>query len=284
MQVLKVLNNSLVFAVDDKGYEVVLMGKGIGYNKSIGYKIKPEDIEKVYILKDKEISKNIMNLASEIDAEYFILAKTIIDYAIEKYNMKLMEYIYLSLTDHIAFAIRRIKNGVIIPNLYNINIRQFNPQEYDIGTYAIELLKKNLHIMIPDEEIGNIAIHFINAQENTLEKKNEKNIIKLVNDILNIVKYNLMIKYNEQSIAYIRFVTHLQSFAYRLINNVMSKDEDTDGLYKKFSHTYPKELACVNSISQYISEVYGICIKQPEKLYLLIHIHKILFEAKGEKL
>lgn len=284
MQVLKVLNNSLVFAVDDKGYEVVLMGKGIGYNKSIGYKIKPEDIEKVYILKDKEISKNIMNLASEIDAEYFILAKTIIDYAIEKYNMKLMEYIYLSLTDHIAFAIRRIKNGVIIPNLYNINIRQFNPQEYDIGTYAIELLKKNLHITIPDEEIGNIAIHFINAQENTLEKKNEKNIIKLVNDILNIVKYNLMIKYNEQSIAYIRFVTHLQSFAYRLINNVMSKDEDTDGLYKKFSHTYPKELACVNSISQYISEVYGICIKQPEKLYLLIHIHKILFEAKGEKL
>ena len=278
MQVLKVLNNSLVFAVDDNGHEVVLMGKGIGYNKSIGYKIKQEDIEKVYMLKDEEISINIMNLASEIDAKYFMLAKSIIDYAIEKYNMKLREYIYLSLTDHIAFAVRRIETGVVIPNLYNVNIRQFNPREYDIGTYAVELLEKNLHINIPKEEIASIAIHFINAQENILEKKNEKEIADLVNDILSIVKYNLMINYNEQSISYSRFVTHLQSFAYRLINNVVSRDEGIDELYKNVSNSYSKELECVNNVAQYILDVYKREVKKQEKLYLLIHIHKILVE------
>ena len=39
MQVVKVLNNSLVLAVNENGEEVILMGKGIGYKKSIGEKI-----------------------------------------------------------------------------------------------------------------------------------------------------------------------------------------------------------------------------------------------------
>ena len=35
MQVVKVLNNSLVLAVNENGEEVILMGKGIGYKKYI---------------------------------------------------------------------------------------------------------------------------------------------------------------------------------------------------------------------------------------------------------
>lgn len=35
MQVLKVMNNSLVLALDEAGTECILMGKGIGYNLSL---------------------------------------------------------------------------------------------------------------------------------------------------------------------------------------------------------------------------------------------------------
>ena len=35
MQVVKVLNNSLMLAVNENGEEVILMGKGIGYKKYI---------------------------------------------------------------------------------------------------------------------------------------------------------------------------------------------------------------------------------------------------------
>ena len=35
MQVVKVLNNSLVLVLNDMGQEVILMGKGIGYNLSL---------------------------------------------------------------------------------------------------------------------------------------------------------------------------------------------------------------------------------------------------------
>lgn len=83
------MNNSLLLALDDSGREVILMGKGIGFNKSIGHHLKSEDIEKVFVLKDRSISKNIIRLASEIDSTYFELAKQVIDHAIEVYGMVL---------------------------------------------------------------------------------------------------------------------------------------------------------------------------------------------------
>ena len=55
MRVIKVLNNSLVLALDNAGQESILMGKGIGFHKSIGYEFQESEIEKVFVLKDKEV-------------------------------------------------------------------------------------------------------------------------------------------------------------------------------------------------------------------------------------
>ena len=71
MIVKKVLNNSLIFALDDQGKEVILMGKGIGYHLSTGSVIEKQDIEKVFILKEENIAKNIIQLAASTDEVYF---------------------------------------------------------------------------------------------------------------------------------------------------------------------------------------------------------------------
>ncbi len=94
MRVVKVLNNSLVLALDAQGRETILMGKGIGYQKSIGYQFRENEIEKVFVLQDREVSKNIIRLAAETDAVYFEMAKNVIDYAIETFGMELMDHIY----------------------------------------------------------------------------------------------------------------------------------------------------------------------------------------------
>lgn len=95
MRVIKVLNNSLVLALNDEGQEIILMGKGIGFQKTIGYKLSPKEIDKVFVLKDRELSRRIIRLAAETDSIYFEMAKSVIDYAVENYHMKLMDHIYL---------------------------------------------------------------------------------------------------------------------------------------------------------------------------------------------
>lgn len=278
MQVVKVLNNSLVLVLNDMGQEVILMGKGIGYNKSVGYKMKESEIEKIFILKDKDISKNIIQLASEIDSQYFELAEQIITYSIDKYDMKLMEHIYLGLTDHISFAVRRIKNGIEIANFYTENLKIFNPNEFQVGIYACDLIKEKLGVELPIDEASSIAFHFINAQQDNPYSIKNKKITEIVKGILDIVKYNFAIDYNEDSISYTRFVAHLRRFAQKIISPAPEPKDVDDIIFDNIFEMCYKEYYCVRKIGIFIKEKYHTNISKNEELYLTIHIHRILEE------
>ncbi len=46
MKVIKVLNNSLVLSTDSDNREVIVMGKGIGFNSKVGDVLAAASIEK----------------------------------------------------------------------------------------------------------------------------------------------------------------------------------------------------------------------------------------------
>ena len=276
MRVVKVLNNSLVLALDENGTETILMGKGIGFHKAIGYEFSKDEVEKVFVLKDRSISKSIIKLAYEIDSVYFEIAKTVIDYAIEKYHMKLLDHIYLSLTDHIAFAVERFKKQIIVPNFYTMEMRKFNPNEYSVGVFALQHIKDKLEIELPQDEAGNIAFHFINAQVD--HPYNEKNrlINRVTEDVLNIVRYYFKIIYDKESVCYARYITHVRLFAQRIVSKQLLPDESSALLYSQIAESCSKEFLCVDKIAVYIKEKFGVELSSQESMYLALHIHRIL--------
>ena len=278
MRVVKVLNNSLVLALDNAGQKTILMGKGIGYHKSIGYQFRESEIEKVFVLKDKEVSRNIVRLAAETDVVYFELAKSVIDYAIENFGMKLMDHIYLSLTDHLSFAARRIQDGIVLQNFYTLEMKKFNPNEFQVGEYAVSLMSAQLGMEVPLDEAGNIAFHFINAQYDHPYNRQNLLIAGTVNDILDIVKYSFSITYNEDSTSYSRYVTHVQLFVQRLVGNSQLPDEKSSLLYDQIAPVCQKEFECVDKIQIYVKDKFGQRLTSQERLYLALHIHRVLEE------
>ena len=276
MRVIKVLNNSLVLALDNAGQESILMGKGIGFHKSIGYEFQESGIEKVFVLKDKEVSRNIIRLAAETDSVFFELAKAVIDYAIEQFDMKLMDHIYLSLTDHLSFAARRVREGIVLQNFYTLEMKKFNPQEFQVGEYAVNLMRERLDLEIPADEAGNIAFHFINAQFNHPYNSQNLLISRTLDAVLDIVKYAFGITYNEDSTSYSRYVTHVRLFAQRLVSRNQLPDEKNDILYEQIHSICQKEFECVEKIQIYVYEQFRQKLSSQEKMYLALHIHRIL--------
>ena len=276
MRVIKVLNNSLVLALDNAGQESILMGKGIGFHKSIGYEFQESEIEKVFVLKDKEVSRNIIRLAAETDSVFFELAKAVIDYAIEQFDMKLMDHIYLSLTDHLSFAARRVREGIVLQNFYTLEMKKFNPQEFQVGEYAVNLMRERLDLEIPEDEAGNIAFHFINAQFNHPYNSQNLLISRTLDAVLDIVKYAFGITYNEDSTSYSRYVTHVRLFAQRLVSRNQLPDEKNDILYEQIHSICQKEFECVEKIQIYVYEQFRQKLSSQEKMYLALHIHRIL--------
>ena len=281
MRVVKVLNNSLVLALDEKGQETILMGKGIGYQKSIGYQFQENEIEKVFILKDKEMSRNIIRLASETDSVYFELAKTVIDYAEEVFHMKLMDHIYLSLTDHLSFSAQRVRDGIVLRNFYTMEMKKFNPNEFQVGEYAVTLMNEQLGMEIPMDEAGNIAFHFINAQYQHPYNSQNLMIAGTVNDLLDIVKYSFGISYQEDSTAYSRFVTHLRLFAQRLVSRKLLPEDKSDLLYEQIYAVCSEEFGCVEKIQIYVMDKFHQTLSNQENMYLALHIHRVLEEQKN---
>ncbi len=276
MRVVKVLNNSLVLALDDEGRETILMGKGIGFHKASGYEFGADEVEKVFVLHDRSITRSIIQLAVETDSVYFEIAKNVIDYAIETYQMKLIDHIYLSLTDHLAFAARRVKKGIIVPNFYTQDMQHFNPNEYALGQYALRAVKEQTGVEIPEDEAGNIAFHFINAQEDHPYNEKNRKIKQLTEDVLDIVKYYYQLVYDEDSIAYSRYLTHIRLFAQRLVSGKQLPEDTSRLLYDQIAQVCTSEFACVARVDRFVRERFGAGITNQEEMYLALHIHRIL--------
>lgn len=279
-RVVKVLNTSVVLAVEEGNGEVILMGKGIGFRKSIGQILTPEEADRVFVLRDRDTNRNILHLAAQIDGRVFEITRRVVEYARSRYQMELMDHIYLALTDHLAFAVKRQEEGLILPSAYVLDVKRFNPREYDVGRYARLLVETELNVLLPEDEISNVAFQFINAQRGAVQSQDSRKMSQIVKGILEIVKYSFSVDYNEDSVSYSRFLTHLQALAHRLVHKLPLTDDLTDFLYDQVVPKCPAEYRCTTKIGDYLKDTFAIDLSRQEALYLTIHIHRVLDEHR----
>lgn len=282
MKVVKVLNNSLLLALDAEGREIILMGKGIGYQKAIGHELDGAEVEKVFVVQDKDLSRNIIRLAAEVDELYFSLAKSIVDYAIETHGFVIMDHLYLALTDHLAFAMKRHQDGLLLQNYYAFGMWKFNPLEYDVGQYALKLIARETGVVLPKDEAYNIAFHFINGQVSSPNHGNQIEVAKIVSAILSIIRFHFNCTFDEDSFDYTRLLTHLRLFALRLLTNEQVTGQD-DFLYRQIADLCSGERACVDKIAIYIRSTLGKEMTFNEMAYLIIYIHRIVVNRMEEE-
>lgn len=230
MRIEKVLNNNVVTVIDDQNFELVVMGRGLVFKKKRGDFLEEDKIEKIFTLSNQKLSDKLKTLLSEIPIEHMELSEEIINFAKLQLGKMLDDSIYVSLTDHISFALERFSKGMKIKNAMLWEIKKFYKEEYEVGKAALQIIHSKLGVRLPEDEAGHIALHLVNAELNE-EMPNMVNITKIMNDILNIVKRHFRLEYDEESLAYYRFITHLKFFAQRLINGTPPPDNENGTIY-----------------------------------------------------
>lgn len=274
MEIIKVMNNSLVFAKDDNKNEIIVMGKGIGFMKKPGENLDPDKIEKIFTLKNEGVKKNYFRVMEDMPSEYIDITNNIIKYATEVSKFKLNDNIFISLIDHIAFAIERFKKNVNLQNRLLWEVKKFYPEEFKVGLYALENIKSILNLELPEEEAGNIAFHIVNAQTDSAEMENTLLMIKMMKDILNIIKYDIKVKLDKDSLSYSRFITHLQFFLQRLIEGKVSSSKNSF-ILEQIEKQYPDKVKCARLIKNYVEKNISNEVSDDELLYLSMHIIRV---------
>ncbi|MGG7620635.1 BglG family transcription antiterminator LicT [Bacillus coreaensis] len=274
MKIAKVYNNNVISAFNEKNEELVVMGRGLAFQKKPGDSVEEDKIEKIFALKNNDMSEKFKTLLYEVPIEYMEVTEDIIKIAKSRLGRDLNDSIYISLTDHIHFAVERNQKGYDIKNALLWEIKRFYKQEFVIGMEALKIIQEKLGVLLPEDEASFIAMHIVNAELNQ-EMPNVANITKVMQDILNIVKYHFKMDFDEESLNYFRFITHLKFFAQRLYSKTYIEDDDPF-LFETVREKHRAAFECTEKINEYIENQFDYSLTNNEKLYLIIHIQRVV--------
>ena len=236
-EVLKVFNNN-VLLVQQAGIEKVLYQRGLGFGKHTGQFIDCQTpIEKIFSIEDKNNSKNFLKLTSNVDNSLIALCEEIIYMISNELHEDLNEKIHISLIDHISFTVKRLETDNEIQNPFLVETETLYKREFELASKAVHMLEKNLNIVIPEGEIGFIALH-IHSARNEGKLSNTIKYAFLSNSIVDLVEDELNISVNRQSLDYARFLTHLRFAIERIISNNPIKNELLYSIKRKFKKSY----------------------------------------------
>ncbi|MTD38089.1 PRD domain-containing protein [Erwinia sp. CPCC 100877] len=275
MIIEKILNNNVIMTKNEAGEEIVCMGRGLAFKKSVGDVVDPAFVEKEFVLKDSITSGQFQQLFADIPMEEVDIVKKIVDMAEKELEIELSSNIYLTLTDHIHYAIIRAKEGIEMPNPLMFETKKFYPKEFAIAKKGVALLKDRLNIDFPDSEAGFIAFHIVNSEQANGNMEVTMSATEMVRDILTIISRYFGKPFDEESLNYQRIVTHLQYFAQRYLQNE-AHDEEDEFLYELIQSRYPKAFQSVQRINDYLVKKYQKPIDKAEQIYLTIHIQRVV--------
>lgn len=269
----KVINNNIISAYEKSGAEVIVMGRGIGFKKKQGEVVPADQISKIFRIKSRTLTEQFKELLANMPLERVRISDEIISHAKDHLKLKLNQSIYVTLTDHINFAIERVSQGIEPQNALLWEIKRFYPQEFQLRIYALELIHDRLGILLPEDEAGFIALHFVNAEYGT-DIRDAVKFPDQMQAIVDIVERELGILLDESSLHYERFMTHIKFLIQRIYRKELLSSEDRE-LSLMMQRKYPREYQCSVKVAEYIMQATGCRLSEEEIMYLSVHIRRV---------
>ncbi|WP_294344677.1 PRD domain-containing protein [uncultured Clostridium sp.] len=273
MRIKKVFNNNVVLVVNNLREEQVVMGKGIGFNKYPKDIVDTSKIEKRFIFNNKESINDLYILLDRIPLKYIEITSEIIEMGKESIGYDLNDNILITLSDHISYMLKRMDEGMYFRNPLQYEIKQIYPKEYEFSKKAVEYLREKTNKNIPDSEVAFIALHFANAHLETDNMEETLLVTKIIDNILDIMKYNYGTNMNENSFDNTRFISHLRCFIDRQLKK-QSVDADTS-LLEIVKVKYKDDFKCAENIKNFLEKTYNWNVNENELLYLTLHLNRL---------
>lgn len=268
----KALNNNVIIAIHPIFKEVVLIGKGIGFNRNKGDFVPAEQADKTFLLKDQQEKDQYVDLIKHVDQDLMQFMNEVMFYIEERMKQSLNEHIHVALTDHLTFAIRRVDRDIHFSNPFLFEIESLYPKEYQVAKEIVDQIREKLHVEFPVGEIGFIALHIHSAVTDKKIRdlnRNHQLIIRMVQ----VIEESLSIRLAKGNINYNRLIQHL----HRAIDRVYQGERlgEQNSLAKVLKTTYP---VCYNlawKLIKVMQKQLNRPVDETEVLYLTIHLQRL---------
>jgi beta-glucoside operon transcriptional antiterminator len=271
MRIHRILNNNAV-VVKEENQEKIVMGPGIGFQKTKNDPIPKHQIEKIFVMEEE--SESFQQLLKNVSEKYISLSEDIIDVAEGKLGEPLSDHIHIALTDHLAFALERLQNGFAVKNKLLHEIKVLYKKEFDIALSAQSMIKDKLDISVPEDEVAHIALHLHTNKLNGQSMVETLHQTTVLNELMHHLEQCLHVSIDENSISHQRILTHLKFALSRLENGEAFHDMDED-MITMIKERYETAYHCAVRLSEWLQNEYNHSFPSSEVAYLALHIERI---------
>ena len=209
-RVIKVLNNNGVLVYDmEREEEAILLGSGIGFGKHINERFEEVKSAKRYTIVDRdEKNRTGRQVLSGMDPVFLELAGKIVETARQELG-ELNPNVMIPLADHIAVAVERMQNGILLKNPFHADIRILYPDEYRVAEKAQEFVKEMTGCALCEDEVGYIALHI---RAGRMDEKLEESLqmVSLMKMVIQKAESAMHITLDPHSFMFERFKAHLR--------------------------------------------------------------------------
>lgn len=249
MKLLRKINNNAAVAQDNRGREMVVLGRGVGFH-SMPYELT--DLSVVY------------RTFYDVDPQYY----------------EILSNLPFTLADHIAFAQQREKQGIRLAAPLHYDVQHLYPREYELGLQALETVRLRTGSSLPRSEAVSIALHIVNAELEGSDLSSTLTAVEVLDEVTASVEQELGIVLDRESYNYARFAMHIQFLVRRLAAGA-AMEQGSGKMLDELSREYPAVYHCACTVAQNIEQRHGWHCSRDEVLYLMLHIYRVQSRENG---
>ena len=273
MEIVRVFNNNLVLALDETGREVILTGRGLGFQAKPGQRVDGSKIVRVFVPADGRDPDHLAELLAGIPPEHIHLVSQSIS-AVGLDSVSRNPAVVIALADHVSFAIRRVNLGMEIAYPLLAEVQHLYTDEYRQAEALLSEINARSEVRLPDSEAVGLALHLVNAGFATGDLSYTYRMTGVIQQLVTVIEQAYGITLDAGSVSVGRFITHLRYLFVRIHNHKQLNSEPTP-VGQAIRESFPDAADVAVRLSGVLELRLGSALTADEISYLALHVARV---------
>jgi len=272
--VVRVFNNNVVLALDDAGGEVILTGRGLGYQARPGQDVAAERVARTFVPADGRDPDHLAALLAGIPPEHIALMAASMTEAGLDARAAASPTLIIALADHVSFALKRLDLAMVFDYPLLAEVRNLYPEEYRQSVALLAAVNRRVETPLPDAEAVALALHLVNAGFSTGDLSFTYTMTGVIQQLIEVIEQTYGFSLDLGSVSVGRFITHLRYLFVRIEQHRQLAQEHSK-IGAAIRDAYPRALQCADRLAAILELRLGSALTDDEVSYLTLHVARV---------
>lgn len=273
----RVYNNNVLLAELADGSEMVLVGKGIGFNHKPGEIVDLNAADQRFVPDGSYAASHVAGILSDAPLEQIELVQEIMAMAQTELKLEPRQSLLVPILDHLGFAVQRAHDGIKVDFPLRWEVAQLYPSEGNLGRRVVALIMERLGVQLQEDEWVAFALHFVNQQWAKSDFSKTVSMTETIARVFSLLSVRWGKNVDENALSASRFVTHLRYLFARSAEAAGSATIRVDVL-ASVRQAYPEAADAAVEVAKLIGAALHRELGADEVSYLALHTSRLYVE------